>query len=364
MRMVVKIGTNLLTAADGSLNQERIESLVDAIVQIKTGDDEVVIVTSGAIGAGMGKLKIESRPKSLKEKQALAAIGQPLLMDIYQTAFSEKGITIAQVLLTRHDFIDRQRYLNARNTLVRLLEWDVVPIINENDTIAVEEIDLKFGDNDTLSALVAAKVSADLLVIFTDVDGLYKGIPGASELVTKVDKITKEIEDYASGDSSSGKGVGGMRTKIAAAKIATAAGVNVVIANGQNPGVLVDIAAGRQTGTTFSCHEPLEARKCWIAFGAKCAGKIVVDDGAAKAVKEADKSLLPSGIVKVEGKFGVGDSVSIVTRSGVEIARGLTEFTSADIEVIKGKKTSEVKKLLDDVDSEEVIHKDNLVVTV
>jgi len=360
MRVVIKIGTSLLTSGDRTIDKNRISMFVAEIALLKAKGHGVVLVTSGAIGAGMGKMRISARPDSLREKQALAAIGQPILMNAYQSYFNEKNMTLAQVLLTRQDFDDRTRYLNARNTMLSLLDMGVVPVINENDTVAVEEIN--FGENDTLAAIVAAKISADWLFILTDVDGLYKGIPGKSELISQVDKITPEIEKYAQGVSKDGKGTGGMKTKISAAKIATAAGVKTIIMNGKFQDKISGILKGESAGTVFIPQKALEPRKCWIAFGAKCKGKIIVDAGAAVALTGKDKSLLASGIVSIDGSFSVGDPVGIFDEDGKEIARGLSFYSAQDICKIKGRKSSEIKKILPGADYEEVVHKDNLVV--
>ncbi|MFC1501453.1 glutamate 5-kinase [Elusimicrobiota bacterium] len=359
MRLVVKIGTNLLTEKTGSLNEKLIGSITKDLAKLKKAGAEIVIVTSGSIGAGMGKLKIHKRPNSLREKQALAAIGQPLLMDIYQEKLGSLGIDIAQVLLTRHDFHEREQYINARDTLFSLLELGVIPIVNENDTVAIEEIN--FGDNDTLSALVAATISADYLFMLTDVDGLHKGAPGKGELLSTVEKITSEIENHATDKSESGKGTGGMKTKISAAKIAISSGVKTVIAKGTESNIISRIVNGEQIGTTFVPSKAMCARKSWIAFGPKCKGKISIDDGAVKALTEKGKSLLPSGITSVNGKFGVGDTISIVDSKHKEIARGLTYYSSKDIEKMKGKKSEEIKKILPHHNFEEIVHRDNLV---
>jgi glutamate 5-kinase len=244
--------------------------------------------------------------------------------------------------------------------MLALLEMGVVPVVNENDTVAVEEIN--FGDNDTLAALVAAKVSADWLFILTDVDGLYKGEPGKSELIKIVEKVTPEIEKYAGGNSSSGKGTGGMRTKLTAAKIATSAGVRMAIINGSKPDNFINVMKGENAGTIFLPGKTLEPRKCWIAFGTKGKGKIIVDAGAVSVMVKNDKSLLATGIVGVEGKFNVGDPVGIFGPDGCEVARGLTYFSAADINKIKGKKSADIKKILPESDFEEVVHKDNLVI--
>ncbi|MHB9155474.1 MAG: glutamate 5-kinase [Endomicrobiales bacterium] len=359
MRIVVKVGTNLLTSKDGALDRRRIAVLAGELSSLKSSGCHVVLVSSGAIGAGMGRMGLRERPSSLRDKQALAAIGQPLLMDAYQESFRSAGVTLAQVLLTRQDFDDRARYINARSTLQALLEMGVVPIINENDTVAVEEIN--FGDNDTLAALVAATVNADYLFLLTDVDGLYKGVPGKSELIPVVEKITPEIEEYASGKSGSGKGVGGMKTKLSAARTATSAGVKMVIANGADPRVISRILGGEKTGTTFLPGKALEPRKCWIAFGTRCRGRIIIDDGAVQALVKKGKSLLPSGIVAAEGTFGVGDAVAILGVNRREIGRGLTYYSSSDIDKIKGKRSSEITKILPRADFEEAVHRDNLV---
>lgn len=360
MIIVVKAGTNLLTSKDGTLDKTRVKSVVSDIVSLKKAGHTVALVTSGAIGAGMGRMKLKARPKTLKEKQALAAVGQPILMDAYHENFCALGETVAQVLLTRQDFDDRARYLNAKNTMLTLLELGVIPIINENDTVAVDEIN--FSGNDILAALVAAKISANVLVLLTDVDGLYKGEPGKGDIVEVVEKITPDVEGYATGKSGSGKGVGGMKTKIDAAKIAGAAGVTTVIANGMTAGILKKIASGDKAGTVFLPSKHLEARKCWIAFGTKCRGRIFIDKGASGALLERGKSLLPSGITKVEGDFQSGDTVSIIGADGKEIARGMAAFSSEETDLIRGRKSTEISKVLGYDAAEEVIHRDNLVI--
>jgi glutamate 5-kinase len=251
MITVIKIGTNLLTAKDGTLDKNRLKSLAKDIAEIIKSGKHVVIVTSGAIGSGMGRMKIAQRPKGLHEKQALAAIGQPLLMHAYIETFSKLGIPVGQILITRNDFEDAQRCANAKNTVHTLLNLGVLPVINENDTTTVEEINANFGDNDTLSALVAVKISANLLIILTDVDGLYCGTVGKSDVIKCVKGITNKIERLASNKSGSGKGVGGMATKISAAKIATKAGIKVVIANGFKSNIIRRIKNNENIGTSF-----------------------------------------------------------------------------------------------------------------
>lgn len=360
MRIVVKVGTNLLTDKSGILDGSRVKVLAQELTRIKNAGHQVVLVTSGAIGSGMGKIGFSSKPVSLRQKQALAAIGQPLLMEAYEHNFSSLGVAIAQVLLTRQDFYDREKYINARSTMLTLLDFGVIPVVNENDTVAVEEIN--FGGNDILAALVAVKVCADWLFLCTDVDGLYKGIPGKSELISTVNEITPEIEGYASGVSGSGKGVGGMAAKLMAAKIVMSAGVKMVILNGARSGLIEKVINGDNIGTIFLAKGSLEPRKCWIAFGAKCRGKILIDSGAANVLLHKGKSLLPSGIIGVEGNFSFGDTVSVLGPDKKEIGKGLTYYSSDDIKKIKGKKTGEISKILLNADYEEVIHRDNLVI--
>ncbi|MCL2334608.1 MAG: glutamate 5-kinase [Endomicrobia bacterium] len=361
MKIIIKVGTSTLTDKDGLLNKKYIANLAGCISNLQKNKHEVVIVSSGAIGAGMGCLKLIKKPKTLREKQALAAVGQPLIMNAYAEAFSGYCVSVAQVLLTRDDFDNRTKYINARNTLSELTDRGIIPVINENDTVAVDEIN--FGDNDTLAALVAAAVDADKLVIFTDVDGLYDGHPSNGKLIDRVEKITEEIEAFATGGSSSGKGTGGMKTKIAAAKIAAASGVETVITNGSKPELLEKIVSGAQCGTSFAAvKQRLEAKKSWIAFGKKPKGNIFVDKKAAQALTSGGKSLLAAGITKVSGTFKRGDTV-YVTDSDTKrnFAAGLVNFDSGEMQLIKGKKTSEIKKMMEYAE-DEVIHRDNLVI--
>jgi glutamate 5-kinase len=360
MRIVVKIGTNILTGKTGGLDTGRIQTVANALAAVKKSGGQAVLVTSGAIAAGMARRGMTVRPKALREKQALAAIGQPLLMHAYENCFTQAGLAVAQLLLTRQDFDDHQRYINLRNTLLALLDMGVVPIINENDTVAVDEI--KFGENDTLSALVAAKIAADRLFIFTDVDGLYPSWPAAGAPIPVVEKITPEIEAYASGTSGSGKGVGGMTTKLAAAKIAAAAGVTTTIMNGTVPDGIARVLSGEHLGTTVLPGKALDHRKCWIAFGAQCRGRLTIDAGAADAVLHNGKSLLPSGITAVDGSFEVGETVSIIGPDGREIARGLAAFTAADMQKIKGRRSGDIAALIESAGAEEAVHRDNMVV--
>jgi len=360
-RVVIKIGTSVLTKPSGVLNESTIERIVDDVAQMLKLGAEVIIVTSGAIGAGRGRLKLQGR--SIREKQALASIGQSYLMSVYEKFFRKHKRLVAQVLLTGDDLSLRERYLNARNTLLTLLSMGVVPVVNENDTVAVDEI--KFGDNDRLSALVASKVEADQLVILTDVDGLFSADPHAEskvKLIKEVEAITPEMEKSASGRGSE-RGTGGMITKLEAAKIATASGITMCIANGNRKEVLKKIWNGENPGTKFlPGKEKIVSRKRWIAFDTRIEGKIAVDEGAREALLRRGKSLLPSGITSVEGRFNTGACVAVVDMAGIEFARGLTSYSSDEIEKIKGKKSSQIEKTLGYKDYDEVIHRDNLVI--
>jgi len=360
-RIVIKIGTAVLTKPSGVINEVTIERIVDDVAELLNSGAEVIIVTSGAIGAGLGRLKLQGG--SIREKQALASIGQGHLMSIYEKFFRKHKRLVAQVLLTSDDLAQRQRYLNARNTLLTLLSLGVVPVVNENDTVAVEEI--KFGDNDRLSALVASKVEADQLVILTDVDGFFSADPRAEKkvkLIREIEAITPELEEKASGRGTQ-RGTGGMVTKLEAARIATASGITMYIANGNKEKVLKKIWNGENPGTKFLPGKAkIVSRKRWIAFDTRIEGKIAVDEGAKEALLKRGKSLLPSGISQVEGRFSTGACVAVVDMEGKEFARGLTSYSSDEIEKIKGKKTSEIEKTLGYKDYDEVIHRDNLVI--
>ncbi len=361
MKIIIKVGTSTLIDKNGALNKKYISDLAKNLSLLKKENHDIVVVSSGAIGAGLGHLKLDSKPKTLREKQALSAVGQPLIMNAYGEAFAQLGMTVAQILLTRDDFDNRAKYINARNTLNELLEKGIIPVINENDTVAVEEIN--FGDNDTLGALVAAAVDADILVIFTDVDGLYDGHPSRGKLIPKVEKITEQIESYATSASASGKGTGGMKTKVLAAKIATASGVDTFILNGSKLNLLKEAIDNKNAGTHFQAKKScLEAKKSWIAFSKKPKGSIFVDKKAAEALISKGKSLLAAGIVKVSGNFKRGDTVIITDfETKQDFARGLINYDSATVQKIAGKKTSEIKKNID-FEDEEVIHRDNLVI--
>lgn len=358
--MVVKVGSSTLTDHVGRLDLNYIRDLADQLTEQTKSGLEVIFVTSGAIRAGTEKLAMNGRPKTLPEKQAAAAVGQGLLLQVYTDFFAHVGVTAAQVLLTRDDFRDRTRYLNARNTLNALLKLRCVPVINENDTVAVDEI--RFGDNDTLAAMVAAATEADLLIILSDVAGLYNGTP--ENLIPEVEEITPEIEALAGGTNSDA-GTGGMRAKLEAAKIAMSCGVTMVIADGRRERVIADVLGGKQIGTWFRGKEArLANRKRWIAFGSQLRGTITVNDGARKMITGRGKSLLAAGIVDIDGCFAAGDLVAIADESGSRIARGLTNYSSEDLQKIQGKKSSEIGTILGEHEFDEVVHRDNLVLGV
>jgi len=363
-RIVIKVGSAVLASAETGLDQARIERLASEINDLLGQDREVLLVSSGAIAAGLTKLgltKKKGMPLSLK--QAAAAIGQSSLMWMYEKTFATYGRKVAQVLLTREDLSNRTRFLNARNTLQTLLDFGVVPIINENDTVSVDEI--KFGDNDNLSGMVAHLADADLLVILSDIDGLYTVDPKldpAAELIPVVEKVTADVERGA-GDAQSLVGTGGMRSKIMTAKKVGAYGVPMVIINGRKPGLLQALFEGREAGTLFlPSPEKQDSRKQWIAYAVSAKGKLVIDDGGREALTSKGKSLLPGGVVRIEGSFKAGECVTCVDKSGRAFARGLVKYSSADLDRIKGLKTSQIASVLGHKDYDEVIHRDDLVI--
>lgn len=361
-RVVIKIGSNIIASAEQGLNIKRLEAIVKDISDIIDKGAEVVIVSSGAIAAGLKKLGLKTRPKDIKLKQAAAAIGQSSLMWAYEHSFADFNKKVAQVLLTSDDITDRLRYINAKNTLLTLINRGVIPVINENDTVAIDEI--KFGDNDILAALTAGLVEAEMLVILSDVDGLYTKDPEHTdaELIQSVNEITADIKKMA-GDRDSALGTGGMYSKLLAAKQANNHGIPVVIMSGKKRGLLKRLFDGEKVGTYFKAKQVrLSSKKGWIAYGARSKGAIYLDDGAVKALTKMGKSLLPSGITKIEGHFDVGDYVRCLSKNGKKIAKGLTNYSSKDLKCIKGKKTSEIEKVLGYKYSDEVLHRDNLVV--
>ena len=366
-RIVVKIGTSSLTqVTTGSLSLSTIASLVDVLCTLCTEGHQVVLVSSGAVGVGCARLGLQERPKSMAMKQAVAAVGQGRLMRVYDDLFSVLRQPIAQVLLTRGDLVQRHRYVNAYRTFQQLLELGVVPIVNENDTLAVDE--LKFGDNDTLSALVASVVEADWLFLLTDVDRLYSAdprtVPDAQPIET-VECMEQLVEmGIDVGDRGSAWGTGGMVTKMSAARIATTAGVRMVITDGQAPQNILKILQGETLGTQFNPQpRPANARKRWIAHGLITSGKVYLDQGAVEAVRHGGKSLLAAGITAVEGNFQANDAVQVCDRSGTEFARGIVNYSHIELSQIQGQKSAKIPDILGYEGAETVIHRDNLVLS-
>jgi glutamate 5-kinase len=333
------------------------------VSKLRLAGFEIVVVSSGAIAAGIEGLGLESRPTTIPELQAAASVGQGILLHEYATLFSKHGIKVGQVLLTQYDIVHRQQYLNSRNALKTLMKLGIVPIINENDVTAVDEI--KFGDNDTLAALVSNLVRADVLILLSDIDGLYTGDPrktGEACLIDEVSDLTSDIEQLAGGVGSS-FGSGGMVTKVQAARIAMFASVGMIIANGRRENVIIDIMDAKHVGTYFKPRKKrLSGRKLWIAFGKTTVGSIVVDEGAADALLSRGKSLLPAGIVGSKGEFQEGDAVSIVDINGHVVAKGITNFSAKEVGRIKGLKSEEVRCEYPDCENEEVVHRDCLVI--
>lgn len=361
-RLVVKVGTNTLTNGADSLCRPVMLDVVRQVAQLLDGGHQVAIVTSGAIVAGCEALHVARDAKDIPFKQVLAAVGQARLMHTWDQLFSHYGLTVAQTLLTRADLADRQRYLNARNTLLALLDRRVVPIVNENDVVAVDEI--KIGDNDNLSALVANLVDADVLLLLTDTEGLYTADPRrdpSATLIAEVPVISDSIVRLATGAGTS-RGTGGMVTKLQAARLATESGIIVLIANGRANNVLVRAGAGEAVGTRFSpVRSGLESRKRWILAGLAGTSAARIDEGAAEALTRG-RSLLPAGIVDIQGRFDRGDSVSIVDATGKALGCGVVNYSSTDLERIKGCKSSQIASVLGYHYGDEVVHRNNLVV--
>ena len=361
-RVVVKVGSAILTEEKG-MNLAVVQSLVEDLVFLHNSGREVILVSSGAVAAGRNKLLLDQQFElGIKEKQALAAIGQSVLMHTYDEAFSVHGKKIAQVLLTHADLAHRHRYLNIRNTLLTLLRFGVIPIINENDTVSVEE--LRFGDNDTLGALVTNLIEADMFICLTDVAGLYNGNPHTdpdARPIYTISEVTPEVEAMA-GNVKSALGTGGMQSKIRAAKMVAARGGSSFIGPGRTKNVLQQLFSGALVGTLFlPAKAKLHSRKHWIAYVLKPKGQLVLDDGACQAICRKGKSLLPSGILAVQGKFGPGDAVRCLDKQHKPVAVGLINYATADVELIKGVHTDQIEQLLGFKDSDEVMHRDNLV---
>ena len=361
--VVVKVGTNVLADPAGALDRSRIAALAAQLARLRAGGRRVALVSSGAIGAGVGRLGLGRRPTDLPHLQACAAVGQCALMQVYQDCLAPHGAHAAQILLTAGDFDSRVRYLNARHTILTLFEYGCLPVINENDTVSVAEI--KFGDNDHLAAMVANLLQAPLLVLLTNVDGLFTGDPRqdpSARLVSTVSHIDRSVTELAAATTSA-LGTGGMRSKLRAARLATAAGGAVIMANGSTDGVLDAVFSGAAVGTLFLPHrEALPARRRWLGLTARPQGALRLDDGARKAVEQDGRSLLPVGVVSITGTFGKGDVVSLCGWDGIEFARGLTNYSSADAERIRGLSTDQIARAVGKVPYVEIVHRDNLAV--
>lgn len=362
--LVIKIGTSSLTQG-GQLALSTIAALVETLTHLRSLGHRVVLVSSGAVGVGCGRLNLSERPQKMALVQAIAAVGQGRLMRVYDDLFSTLQQPIAQVLLTRRDLIERSSYVNAQNTFQALFQLGVIPVVNENDTVAVDELKLKFGDNDTLSALVASLVEADWLFILTDVDRLYSADPRTNPDAEPIALISPEQLNrlqVEAGSSRSSWGTGGMATKLAAARIATSAGVRVAIAAGTHPRITLDILQGKPLGTQFEPQpRPENARKRWIAHGLIATGKLYLDSGAVKAIARGGKSLLAAGITRVEGEFQASEAVSLCDENGSEIGRGMANYSSREIEQIRGQHSENIPPILGYVGAETVVHRDNLV---
>ena len=363
-RIVVKVGTSTITYANGKRNFSQIDRLARELSDLQNQGKEMILVSIGAVAVGVDRLGLLAKPNTIPGKQACAAVGQGVLMHTYEKLFADYGQIVAQVLITRTEAIDRHRYTNCRNTFMTLLQQGVIPIVNENDVVALDE--LKIGDNDNMSALVAGIVDADLVIILSDIDGLYTANPAThpdATLVHTVLEITPEVEASAGGVGSS-RGTGGMATKIQAAKAATNSGIQLVIASGTEKNAIPRILQGEEIGTLFVSRENrLQFRKRWLAFGAKIQGSIVVDDGCAKAIRKAGGcSILPAGIYQVVGDFQTGSTVSVIDKEGHELARGLVHYTAAELEKIKGCKSADIEGILGHKNYDEVIHRDDLVI--
>jgi len=363
--IVVKVGTNVLTLGNGLLNEERIAVLTeDLAAQIKQ-KKKIILVSSGAVAAGVGRLGLKKRPTCLAQLQSVAALGQGKLIETYERFLSSQNVLAAQVLLTADDLSHRTRYLNARNTIYALLDYACLPIINENDTVSIEELHTTFGDNDRLASLVANLFETPLLILLTDVDGLYSGDPAKpdSQLIPLVERWSSDLMKMAV-EKQSGRSKGGMSSKLKAAKMITESGGNVIIANGDRPDTLKNIFAAKETGTLFLAKKGyIPARKRWFGFAGKSEGHVVLDDGASEAIRNKGKSLLPIGITDAGGSFQKGEIVSLLNRQGKEIARGLSNYSIKEVLLIRGKKTSELASILGQQGYAEVVHRDNLQLT-
>lgn len=361
--LIIKIGSSSLCDDQGNINKEKILNLIQQIAYIKRKGIKITLVSSGAINAGVHVMGLADRPQTIPQKQALAAIGQASLMQIYEDLFSLFNLKCAQILLNHDDFDDRKRLMNFNHAMQALIEYDVVPIINENDTLAVDEI--KVGDNDTLASLIVPAVNGDMVVLVSDIDGLYNDNPHTNKnaiLIKNVNGITKEIENMAK-DASSKVGTGGMITKIRAAKVCNEFGCDMVIVNGSQPNVLIDLIEGKDVGTYFNgdAGRKLNSRQHWIMYRSMPKGSIVVDDGAKQALVNNHTSLLPKGIVGVRGNFLISQIVDIIDLNNNLLARGMVNYSSDEIKLIKGLNTNEIENVIHYKDYDEVVHANNLV---
>lgn len=367
-RIVIKFGTNILTNEDGDVSLPRVYSFIEDVSKLKKSGKEVILVTSGAVGLGKKKLGVEST-EAVAMKQACAAIGQSKLMSIYESAFDQYGIVVAQILLTEDDFSQRKKYLSLRTTLNKLLELNVIPIINQNDTVSTIELDeiypemqVCFSDNDKLSALVASELDADLLVILSDIDGLFDSNPKANKdakIIPVVEKVTQEILDY--GEDASAGGRGGMKTKLEAARLVSRSGGTVLIVNGKTPSVIQEVFSEKEIGTIFLPNdEMLSGKKRWIGYATNILGKVIVNYGAKKAILEKESSLLPIGVVDVVNEFKKGEVVSIIDENEREIARGIANYSSKDCKKIVGAHSDDIAKILGKKTYDEIVNRDNI----
>ncbi|PLX66156.1 MAG: glutamate 5-kinase [Denitrovibrio sp.] len=367
--LVVKVGSNILTHMEKGVNLDFLSGFVQSICKLKKEIPNIVIVSSGAVGAGFKLLGFNERPQNITDKQACAAVGQARLIWEYDREFEKYGVIPAQILITKDDFANRRRYLNARYTLRRLFELGVVPIINENDSVVIEELKQieNFSDNDNLSALVGGLIDADMLLILSDVEGVYDKDPSKFDDAVRFSEVKYINEDIlsAAGDSVSDVGTGGMKSKLEAAGKALFAGCYVGIIDGRNLDNIKDFFNGEDVGTFFNhIEDPLNKRKHWIAYAAGISGELHLDKGAVNALINKKKSLLPSGMTKIVGTFGMGDVVAVYDPEGIEIARGKVRYSSEDADRIKGKKSSDIQEILGYKFTDEIIHRDDLVITL
>jgi glutamate 5-kinase len=361
--VVIKVGSSTVTDTDGRIDHDYLADFADQVARVREAGDRVVVVTSGAIAAGREALGMATRPSDMPTLQATAAVGQVRLVDAYRQLFNARGLMVGQVLVTRHDVAHRQQYLNACHTLERLLELGIVPIVNENDTTAVEEI--RFGDNDHLAALVGMMVHADLVVLLTDIDGLYSADPRSdaeARLLEVVEEVTDEHLASAGGPGSL-VGSGGMATKLEAARALMKAGIPMVVTDGRRADVIVDAAAGRPVGTLFAGGAAaVKGRKLWLAYAGHPRGSVTIDDGAKSALCLRGGSLLPAGVIDVTGSFVVGEPIALVDAEGTEVGRGLADMSAEDLKRVRGMRSADIPGVLPGWDGSEVVHRDHLVI--